>query len=181
MCGRYFLSQNHPKIVEIITKGKKANHHHDVKYGDVFPGQYMPILIRNQNKIYSRFAYWGYHKKIINARSETIAIKPLFKFDFQNHRMLVPISGFYEWDKDHRMYAFTDKKNEPLYLAGIYNDAHECVILTCPAKNPVKTVHHRMPIIINKDQFSDWLFDNDKALVLLSKQQDVQLEVTKVV
>lgn len=181
MCGRYYLIERHPKIVEIITKANRSNHHFNFEYGDVFSGQYIPILIGANHKIYSRFAYWGYHKKIINARIETINTKPIFKNDFQNHRILIPISGFYEWDKNHRMHQFEDSNKEPLYLAGIYNDNHECVILTCPAKDPVKSIHHRMPAIISKEQFSDWLFDDDKALVLLANLQDTQLEVTKVV
>ena len=34
---------------------------------------------------------------IINARKETIDIKPTFKNPFFNKRCIIPVTGFYEW------------------------------------------------------------------------------------
>ena len=38
-------------------------------------------------------------QKMINARSETIASKGAYKADFRKHRCLIPMDGFFEWQK----------------------------------------------------------------------------------
>ena len=119
MCGCYLFVDNHPKINEILAKANRADPSCHFKMGDVFPGQLAPILIGHQNKIFSRFALWGFHKKIINARSESVEEKAIFREDFLYHRALVPVSGFYEWDHNKQRYLFNDQEKPILYLAAI--------------------------------------------------------------
>ena len=38
-------------------------------------------------------------KELINARCETIAIKPAFRSSFKKGRILIPSNGFYEWKR----------------------------------------------------------------------------------
>ena len=44
---------------------------------------------------------WAKAKKLqgstINARIETVAIKPAFRSAFKKHRCLIPMAGYYEW------------------------------------------------------------------------------------
>jgi putative SOS response-associated peptidase YedK len=46
---------------------------------------------------------WAKDKKIgsglINARCETVAVKPAFRTAFKKRRCLIPANGFYEWQK----------------------------------------------------------------------------------
>ena len=63
-------------------------------------------------------------------------------------------------------------QTEPtLYFAGIYTPNQEVLITTTAAKEPVKAVHHRMPVMIETSQFKDWLFDSQLAENLLQNQQ----------
>lgn len=172
MCGRYFLLENNPKLTEIIMKAKRAKPDVEFSLGEIFPGTHAPILIGLNQKIYARFAHWGLFHKIINARQESLDTKPIFKNDFKHHRALVPVSGFYEWDKNKQRYCFIDAKEPLLYLAAIYNEQQEFTIITKDAINPIKPIHHRMPVIIRPDQISQWFFDEDEARNLLSQDYE---------
>lgn len=105
---------------------------------------------------------------MINARSETVAEKPSFKAAFKRRRCIVPISGFYEWQKTsagkqpHFIHAAGD---EPLAVAGIWDvwtkgeEAYleTCALLTTDANQTVAPVHHRMPVILEPDIWDIWL------------------------
>lgn len=175
MCGRYFIQNESNKLNEIISKAKKSKSTIAFQTGDLFPTNQAPILIGIQHKIYARFASWGFHQKIINAKAETVTEKSLFKTDFSSHRALVPASGFYEWDSFKKIHSFQAEDGHPLYFAAIYNDRQEFTIITCPAKDPVRAVHDRMPLCLSPNQFSDWLFDTQKAKELLVGLQTPKL------
>ncbi len=62
---------------------------------------------------------------LINARSESVDDKPVFREAFESRRCLVPAQGFYEWsDREGPSipYRFVprDDPDDLLYLAGVY-------------------------------------------------------------
>ncbi len=95
--------------------------------GDILPGDFAPILIADPDSPVNmspaglpalhglkaglpvlgipaavRVFSWGFPAaqgkgRIINARAETVAEKPMFRLPFVMHRCLVPAQGFYEW------------------------------------------------------------------------------------
>ena len=99
---------------------------------------------------------------MFNARSETLTERPAFRSAFSNRRCLVPVNGFYEWRSGavirtplwiHRL----DEK--PFALAGIYNadpDEAACVI-TCAPNSSMETIHDRMPVVLDEDDYDAWL------------------------
>ena len=44
-----------------------------------------------------------------------------------------------------------------LFLAGIYNDANEAVVLTMPAEGWLHKVHDRMPLLLDEQGMRDYL------------------------
>jgi putative SOS response-associated peptidase YedK len=59
----------------------------------------------------------------INARSETVAEKPMFRDAYANRRCLVLADGFYEWkgDRGHKQpYRIERPDREPYAYAGLY-------------------------------------------------------------
>ena len=106
--------------------------------------------------------------KLINARVETAAEKPAFRKAFRHQRCLILADGFYEWKtegKTKQPYYFSLKERSPFAFAGLWDswkspdgeDRISCTILTTEANESVQPVHHRMPVILSADIYSDWL------------------------
>jgi len=103
----------------------------------------------------------------INARSETVAEKPMFEEAFKERRCLVLTDGFYEWKGERgnkqpfRVHLADD---EPFAMAGIWNrfeangEALETVtILTTEPNEVIEPIHDRMPVVLERDDEDTWL------------------------
>lgn len=177
MCGRFVLlsDKDNAEIERIL---------HDIedKYGDkafdgsdITPSNKAPVYVAENAKATAYLYTWGYPKfdgdgLIYNARSETAAEKKLFAQSMQQHRCIVPASGFYEGRKKEGF--FTLESNAVMYLAGLYQPGKErLVILTTAANTDVKPFHHRMPVILPKEWIPAWLTDAKAAAQLLQSPQ----------
>lgn len=106
---------------------------------------------------------------LINARAETIALNPLFRGAFERRRCLVPIDGFYEWERlaDRRQPYFIHRADGgPLTLAGIWAPWREaaggqpigtCSIVTTVPDPIVGRLHDRMPVVLADGAWDEWL------------------------
>lgn len=106
--------------------------------------------------------------RMINARSETVAEKPSFRAAFKRRRCLVPISGFYEWQKQGKQkqpYYITAKDHKLLAIAGLWeywegadgSALESCSLLTTEANEFMSTLHNRMPVFVAPEDFEQWL------------------------
>jgi putative SOS response-associated peptidase YedK len=116
--------------------------------------------------------------RMINARAETVETKPAFRRAFTRRRCLLPADGFYEWvavTEDGRTrkqpYYIHPADGGVLAFAGLYElwrdksypDDHPqawlwtAVIITTRAEDEVGRIHDRMPMIIERDLWADWL------------------------
>lgn len=107
-------------------------------------------------------------KRPINARAESAAEKPTFRTAMRHHRVVVPASGFFEWDRSqgHRApYYFYRSNGEPLLLAGVWSywtgvdgsEIETAALLTTAANADMAPYHHRMPLIIEPSKLDAWL------------------------
>lgn len=147
----------------------------------------VPVLLNNGNYLYAHFGYlpsWAKDKKSmnINARSESIFEKQTFRDSYKFRRCIIPINGFFEWeveDKQKTPYYVKDIKSEYLALAGIWDEWFDIelnmkivtvALITCDANEKLGKIHHRMPIVLDKKDFSTWLYsDNLKEVNSLFK------------
>lgn len=105
--------------------------------------------------------------RMINARSETAAVKPSFREAFRRRRCLVPADGFIEWQKrpdGKQPYWIGLRDGAPFGMAGLWESwrgpdgiVESCAVLTTSANELVSTVHDRMPVILAPDDFALWL------------------------
>ena len=108
----------------------------------------------------------------INARSETINEKPLFKNLFKQNRCLIPANSWFEWNNENKPYLIKHKNNEIIAFAGLQrleeNKERSFVIITAEAERNLKTINKRTPLVINKENFLFWLGnDYEKACNIL--------------
>lgn len=109
--------------------------------------------------------------RLINARAESLASKPAFRSAFARRRCLVPISGFYEWQKiagRKQPWYIHPSRGSIMCLAGLWErwdkggePIDTFTIITTNASDNIKDLHDRMPVILSPDEFDAWL--NPKA------------------
>lgn len=184
MCGRYSWAQK--KVSTQFKKLEIPPPPTSVSYNRS-PGQEHPVIIKTTKKTDWSMAKWGIipHQKLassrlnpINARIETVREKSIFQDSLLYRRCLIPADGYFEWQK-------TESEKYPYFhylsdlhmfaMAGIWNETQEedgCVrsfsVLTQPASSNLLHIHHRMPVIINPQDWSDWLNNDSKLDYLLS-------------
>ena len=158
MCGRYTLRN---------SKAVKDKHllNIDVSY-NVAPSQNQVLTLTSEPSLNALVlqSYLGKDPmNLINARSETLRVKPSFKMA---KRCLIVADGWYEWLRtDNKKQPYFFHMNDSLFnFAGIYteyNGEKGCAIITKEAIQKLSTVHHRMPIIIADDEANSWLSGED--------------------
>ena len=129
--------------------------------------------------------------RMINARAETLKQKPSFRDLVKNRRVIIPMDGFYEWKLGvangpgnaggvplkQPMYIHS-VDGSPLAVAGLratwkdpsdpnHRWLHSTTLITTAANDLMSLVHDRMPVLIPRDRWDDWLnpnYDNIDAL-----------------
>ncbi len=115
--------------------------------------------------------------RMINARSETLAEKPSFRSAYKRRRCLILSDGYYEWQK-----ISGDRIKQPVYIrlrsqkpfvfAGLWEAWHSkgmdqplcsCTIITCPSNDLLEEIHHRMPVILPRDAYAEWLAPDERS------------------
>ncbi|MBQ4371612.1 MAG: SOS response-associated peptidase family protein [Firmicutes bacterium] len=166
MCGRYFYSREGlMRILENIRSGDAAAVPGG-SAGEIRPGDSSLIITGNGSSLRAEEAAWGFPSKggglIINARSETALMKPMFSESALSRRCLIPAERFWEWDASKEKYAFEDPAGRIMLLAGFwrrFEGLARFVVLTAAANASVSSVHERMPVIVPEDSAIAWLSD----------------------
>ena len=120
------------------------------------------------------FPMKGSPKRVFNARSESLAERPMFRPVLRN-RCLVPASGFYEFDREHRRYHIALPGRPFFYLAGLWEPVRNpdgsvyfCfpVIPTAPNRQ-IGAFHDRMPAILPPETAAVWLGAGEELRTVL--------------
>jgi len=200
MCGRFYVPEK--EMDEFAKLVSEVEQHLLKKYGDIYPGDKVPIITNAKEKREVHAVKWGFPSwqgkgLIINARSETAPIKPMFKAPFQKRRCLVPAAGFYEWkreeqgDKIKKIKHFITFGNKLFYIAGLYWFFKEkengdivypaFTILTTDANEKMRAIHDRMPVVIDENNMEKWLCaeNPDEVIPLMAPNEHELMEINK--
>lgn len=185
MCGRYMLySEKEERAIKAIVEEVNKKYHGAIKKGDIYPTDLAPVYASRPDHqgIELKLLKWGYNRHyrkktlLINARSETVLEKAVFRDDFLKQRCLIPAVGFYEWNEKKEQFRFTSG-DELIYLGGFFHQQaegfDEFLIMTKPPVKLVAEVHNRMPVVIPADQARDFLDSTETAMKIISENQVV--------
>jgi len=110
MCGRFTISI----VIGLYDRFKTRPPPFEIqpRY-TIAPSQEVPIIVvskENPSEREVKMMKWGLVPswatdpkigyRMINARAESLIIKPAFKYNVQHHRCLVPSTGFFEWKRE---------------------------------------------------------------------------------
>jgi putative SOS response-associated peptidase YedK len=180
MCGRYTLSSptddiallfELPELPPVMPRYNLAPTQEAAVVRVPAPGaprQLVPLR-------WGLIPYWAKEASIgnrmINARAESVAEKPAYKWSFKKKRCLIPADGFYEWKKEGKTkqpYLIHRQDGKPFAFAGLWSTwvdrehgnttpVETFTILTTDANDLMRPLHDRMPVIIDPENFDLWL------------------------
>lgn len=194
MCGRYVRDISKEDAIKYfdIVDGRDYFDIHGYKTSpEVFPGEWI-FAIKNGNR--PEDIWWtiedkdnsGMMRRTINAKAETVSRVAMFKEAFFTDRVLIPATGFFEWDVNKQKHEFTF--DEPIFAFGgiardceIKGETKRCgVILTTGANDVVRPIHvkGRMPVVIHKYDYQRWLNPDTPFAELRQMMQPLPNEET---
>ncbi len=176
MCGRYFVDDGIERELKNAFQAVNISKF-QAKAGDVHPTE-LAFILTGTKEICLTQMRWGFRKKdqkdlLINARVETVKEKPMFNESIRYNRCVIPASGFYEWNKIGEKASFRPLYRKVLFMAGIWQkveNENQFAILTTVPNASVAPVHDRMPLVLDKNEVSQWLTDWERAEKLLTKR-----------
>ena len=189
MCGRYVRKSTRREVAAWFGIEPGMDHDSNV-WGasyNIAPQSFQPVVRLNRDTAtreivlmrWGLVPYWSKDVKIgystINARAETVATAPAFREAAKRRRCLVPADAFYEWQKldpKHKQpFAIALANGEPYGFAGLWDRWKDPVthawletfsIITTDANAVVAPLHTRMPVILERKDYTRWL---DRSLL----------------
>jgi putative SOS response-associated peptidase YedK len=178
MCGRYVITEESAAQLDTGLGARWRGAPAPASY-NIAPTQHAPVLHLHEGERILEMFRWGLiphwaedasiGARTINARAETVASKPSFRTAFRERRCLVPASGYYEWHatpEGKQPHFITPADGAMLTFAGLWEEWHPArdvepvytfTILTTAATGPLRSLHERMPVVLDGHDCALWL------------------------
>ncbi len=175
MCGRFALVSDLKKVAEAAGVSRVLSR---ARPGfNIAPGREIAVITKESDDKILCDMRWGIPLRgrtggssgslVINARSETMDRRPIFREAFRRRRCLVVADGYYEWERREGVrvpWYIKFASGEFMGFAALYDHVEDkgrsrpaCVIITTAAQGTLQSIHPRMPAILTVDQFDTWL------------------------
>ncbi len=175
MCGRYTLYTHEDDLATLFeVKAFPLTERYNIA-----PSQSVAVVFeRGDGQREFTSMRWGlvphwvkdvsdFKLNLFNARSESAAEKPSFRDAMRGGRCLIPASGFYEWREEadgKQPYYVHRHDGATMAFAGLYSawtkgdqPLLSCTILTTNSNDELASLHDRMPVILEPDEWQRWL------------------------
>lgn len=189
MCGRFALYSDPRKLMDRFNLVKVAEYHPSY---NIPPGRPIAAITQHPDGRHFDLYRWGLvpmwakeigHYSTINARAETIDTKPAFRGPFRHHRCLIPVDGYYEWqryDATHKQpWYLHAADSKPMAFAGLFDlwtspegdQLRSATIIVTTANDTTKEIHDHMPVILQPEDWDQWLSPDTPRKALLALLQ----------
>ena len=211
VCGRFVGAFSTERLIGEIAEGASGHGltlpRADGGQGDhvrpnfnLAPTQRADVLRVNSDGLSFSSMTWGLVPRwakdisrassMINARSETVQEKSSFRGLLGRHRCIVPMDGFYEWDRSNpksKVPYFCERADGHLLLvAGLWTtspasgEVPTFCILTRPSGPDLDEVHDRSPMHLDTEGALRWLTDPVPPLELATGEEEPELVIRRV-
>jgi len=193
MCGRYTLTRQERLVEELeASLGDAPQSEWWKPRFNIAPTQPAPVVILQGGTRLVEMMRWGLvpfwagkpgakrPPLMINARTESLETKPMFRDALERRRCLVPADGFFEWKHEgkHAQPMYIHREPRRLFaFAGLWAKAKtesgeqlSFTIITGPPNALVEPIHDRMPVVLDPSAYAAWLdpaVDAERAHALL--------------
>ncbi|KAI8910248.1 hypothetical protein EDD86DRAFT_204881 [Gorgonomyces haynaldii] len=156
MCGRWALGLAKQDLEQETGYSFPPDSYYRQSY-NVKPTQNQPLIHDGKFEIMK----WGFSLGktfVINCRSDTLLVKPTFT-PIKHQRCVIPVQGYYEWNEKTGQPYFIHSEDKLMYFACIWRNESgikHFVTITTEASPNIMPVHHRMPVILKKEEIGKW-------------------------
>lgn len=187
MCGRFGFFELRcflDRLRQLELPFEKDEHYHFMPGYNIAPESTITALLGDKGVNILANAHWGLvphwaetmpKVRPINARAESLGVKPYFRHMLNRRHCLIPASGFYEWSEQGNTHSTHPKQpwyihradGQPMAFAGLWDiwqpqdPEHaamtSCTIITTHANRDIVSIHKRMPVIVEPENWKMWL------------------------
>lgn len=183
MCGRFVVSL--PDLAELVEEFSVVIDQSGLwtPHWNLAPTDLAPVITNEPSRTLTQMRFglqpfWAKQKgsgaSMINARVETVAHKPAYKKALEQRRCIIPVSGYYEWQKvgGHKQPMYIHARDgKVIPLSGVWERwttrdgevISSFAIVTRPAAGFLVGVHDRMPLAVPKGAVDLWLDPDPKT------------------
>ena len=164
MCGRFTITLTVEELKKAIDQGFKlelSSLSLTLPHYNITPSMRVPVVSFEHGAWRLQEVPWQVRSReghtFINTRLETLR-QTAFCARYQPKVCVVPLSGFYEWDKAKQPYYVETKT--VVYAAGLIlkgSNGDGISLLTHAAWAPLKEIHDRQPLLITEDKLQAFL------------------------
>jgi putative SOS response-associated peptidase YedK len=165
------------QLIMKIVNGELSDVSLDTRY-NIAPTEDVPVLLRSEEGrwVLKDMRWWlvpawspepSTKFTMFNARSETLQKSRAFSLPFKRQRCVVPVSGYYEWQKQNGgkvPFHLQPADAEGFAFAGLWDTWQKgerridsCTIITGPAPFEMAKIHNRIPIHLTGAEVDQWL------------------------
>lgn len=209
MCGRFVGMYSTADVVAELSEAATQAHltldvgsegAMSMNNFNTAPTHHVPVIRLVGDRLVIEEMQWGLvpawskdpsvGSKMINARSETVSEKPSFRGLVQKHRCIVPMNGFYEWDRTdpkHKIPYFVTRADGHLMLAaGLWTrspalgDELTFTMITRESVEDLSQIHNRSLVEFDAPDAIEWLTDSQAPLELFEPTRQPRLTAIRV-
>ena len=182
MCTRFYIEPESEELQELLEEARQSRLAQQFLHagspmltsGEIRPTNVVPVIASGRDRTPGAFPMrWGFQipggSLVVNARSETAAVKPTFREPWRSHRCIIPASWYYEWEhtktpagktKTGDKYAIQPKGEKLAWLCGLYRIENGFPVFAVLTREPtlyLQTIHDRMPLMLPQNLIQEWI------------------------